>query len=1219
MGKVFLSQFNFNEYAGARSINVRSGITVDTYLDELSTDNSNSIYLSDGGLASPYNFLISTEDEHDMIYANVNLSGMAKGLTSLENTDLLNKQRFNYYVATNMHTMFANCYSLKGKPISAGHIQSMYGTYYNDTNLKGALQVGSNVTNLIGTFYNCVNLTGPARASENVISMKRAYYNCVKLTGEPACGEKTKSLEEAYYNCYLLEGNPANCNSAIMTANAYYNCPNLYGNFYWCGKSMTDQADKLNLTNMFYQRNCDNKLNIIVRPNSGILNGLLNYSATFGNIYGTGEIIWSEQVNENGNTYYNNSLYNTNLYLLFNMVNLPPIYYSNNLELSENYYRFLNGYTVHREVDEATCFNYLMNAYFLMDIVNSSVTIPSGYEQEIIENSSDPNNFYYYFNSYVKWVNEVYYTGSYTSLKLNVFLNQKFTILQTNGEYEVNEFYLNPSLSPISAWEYEDKKAPYHKIMHKDSSAPSYFRIIQSFNDMHTTNWDGLFSGYSFTKDSLIKIDIPSYITSINHLFHITSVLNNNANGYPNAPYYFDQERYFSSIKSLWDSAMTQTNLIQTYSLFEGNLHNIYVQPTCGSNILYMASAYENCSLYQNQINIGINVINADNAFANTDCNGDTIYIPDNVITARNIFSNCQHIYDLNNLVLYNKSLISLTGAFENCRNLIDCSQIDFIDSVASWRDIFYNCVNLTTTLSSITEYVNTNAKYIDLGGMYAGCSKITDGEFYHFNSSISQDYTNISYNNMYIGCSNLINCKYLNNMNYDLMGNIKDLDLTQTFYGCSNLISDVELNGYNINLRETFYECYNIINVNINAKENLSLYGTFYNCYNLSKFKCYENTVYVTSGGSIFHNCYNLTEIFINGSANMTGYTDLFKNCFNLQYLNVTNGLIYNSYQYTNSDSLNIFTKNLSIQLSKSDYCGSNNVLIFANNIVITNISSDIYGYGAQPQPGNFIFTFYNTLHFNHMMQFSSPSYQTMNSNTKNIITNNFNYFNIIGNITFNKIPENVIFSTEINLREMDATCNFYDVVSPTGTFDYQETNCLYYLPTMPQNIFVDMLLRYEDIDGARYIRHVSNYITVNNVNISFSDTGRLHMVQDPEGYINNLNNNYHYNNLFGATTHNIYIDAHGFEYNMTLSFQNRSSISYQLLRKNYPFFGECTFDSITNSYEKVDYNALLDINTFRIYAIYKNTTRNITYQINITANDDSLSQALAYINFYA
>ena len=69
------------------------------------------------------------------------------------------------------------------------------------------------------------------------------------------------------------------------------------------------------MTNMFYHRNYSNKLNIYVTNQASILNALVNYPDTYGNLYGT-PLDWTIMTDSGGKEYYNNATTNTNICLV---------------------------------------------------------------------------------------------------------------------------------------------------------------------------------------------------------------------------------------------------------------------------------------------------------------------------------------------------------------------------------------------------------------------------------------------------------------------------------------------------------------------------------------------------------------------------------------------------------------------------------------------------------------------------------------------------------------------------------------------------------------------------------------------------------------------------------------------------------------------------------------------------------------------------------------
>lgn len=291
-----LIYFNFNNYRYMTTMDCFHSYYSPHYTELLSTPESNGIYL----IKNNTDFSIITNLDEEVLYLNQDMSHFSKDLYHLTNSIFLNKDIVNYKYVNNFHTSFANCYALCGKPVSSKKMTMMYGSYFNCQNLTGSPKANANVCNLIGTYYNCVNLTGAPVTNDKITVMKGSYYNCVNLSGSPVVGPNVISIEDCYYNCQTLEGAPADCNKVLIAINAYYNCPNLYGDFYWYEPDY-NIASKINATNMFYGRDLTRPLNIHVRNNSSVYNALLNYSDTFGNIYGTGAITWSSI----GSNFYN--------------------------------------------------------------------------------------------------------------------------------------------------------------------------------------------------------------------------------------------------------------------------------------------------------------------------------------------------------------------------------------------------------------------------------------------------------------------------------------------------------------------------------------------------------------------------------------------------------------------------------------------------------------------------------------------------------------------------------------------------------------------------------------------------------------------------------------------------------------------------------------------------------------------------------------------------
>lgn len=309
MAELFLRQYNFAHFLGATNINITSaGSQPASYIDELSADNSN-VYLTNQEL----NYYLTPDTSYTKIYMNSNLKCLARELTDLTHTDFLSSV-CNYSEVIDMHTSYSNCFMLAGSPKVGDSVTKMYGTYYNASNLTGAAKVSPYALNLIGTYYNCSGLTSINRENTNATMMINTFYNCVNIAGSPIDADYAQSLSGAYYNCISLTGNPANCNNAFITTNAYYNCNNLYGDFYWL-YNKASQADIVDMTNMFYQRNYSNKLNIYVTNHASICNALVNYADSYGNLYGI-PLDWTLLTDSSGKEYYNNATTNTNIFLV---------------------------------------------------------------------------------------------------------------------------------------------------------------------------------------------------------------------------------------------------------------------------------------------------------------------------------------------------------------------------------------------------------------------------------------------------------------------------------------------------------------------------------------------------------------------------------------------------------------------------------------------------------------------------------------------------------------------------------------------------------------------------------------------------------------------------------------------------------------------------------------------------------------------------------------
>lgn len=899
MGKVYLSQFNFKNYLGADSILVKNEYQTPTYLEELSLDNSNNIYLSKKtGLR--YDYLVTTEGE-DQVYVNSNLVGFCRDLTELKETDFLNKDIVNYRLAYNMHTAFSNCYQLSGTPVSARNVRSMYGTYYNCQNLVGRAAVNANVNNLIGTYYNCNSITTVPHTTENARMMIDTFYNCTNLEGSPTDADLAVSMQNAYYNCYLLEGKPANCNSAIITVNAYYNCPNIYGNFYWCNRDF-DQAEKIQAVNMFYNRDTSKRLNIFIRRDSAVENALINHSDTVGDIYGAGSIIWTPYpVSAEYPNYYYNTLYNTNIYFLENIVLLPEYFnlarYSG---LGYNYHvNNDNSYENYRNHPELVFNNAEINIerHFLINVVKNVEDIPQGYvfDHYLNASSGHPINVY----KQVKDVNTVYRTGQYSNNQYYnnriksqyVFVNVKTVnyIISTEG-YDFQECYLQNNYQMgeqlrLTNLPFVDINNIFNtdKVKTMKQSYVGQFRNnyygdetiqaicpkkVESMLATYADGYDAIKYNSSFLYDSQYGNDTRYYLDILNEFGDFNFVTNTYvpySNYTVNGPqrclydYIFDSNIKFTmaymqywylnqykqppkKIKPI--CGVSVKNMIDTYAY----TNIMGYRPACGDNVINFINAYCNC-IGNNNIKpyIGPNVVNAMGAYLNTQGIAENkYYIPSKVANAHALYhKSAENLwYNLNNIILS-----------ANIRN------IDYAFTTRDYENMYHN--NIVNNIDENRPYIEIicddtfdgpRGHLVNLKNTVLSNTLISAATAFAYQrnliepaSFIQSDLTNFTtnYTGLYFGCANLISF----NGPYSYSGNFNMMAIC---YGANNLryIENTPINKA-VYLPSSFAGCHNLTEVVINNSKGIPY--TFYSCKNLRNIFI-DNAI----GSSVFSGAYN-------------------------------------------------------------------------------------------------------------------------------------------------------------------------------------------------------------------------------------------------------------------------------------------------------------------------------------------------------------------------
>ena len=853
MGKAYLSQFNMRDFKGAENINIQIGYQPSDYIADLATVNSNNIYLYQDA-PNQHNYTISTEDVNDdTLYLNSNISSICMGLTNLQHTDLINKQKVNYNLVTNLHTSFANCFRLAGAPISSKYTQSMYGTFYNCSNLVGAPQVNENVNNLIGTFYRCQNITGQPNMNSNVRMAIGTYYQCDNLIGSPAPEVPAVSIARMYYGCDNLAGSPSNINNALVTSMAYYDCPNMYGTFYWDVDGI-DQASAVNAYAMFYNRNTSNYLNIYVRYNQCILNALVNYPSTFGAIYET-PLTWTEHTDVNGYPYYINETYKTNIYCDYNQINI------NTFDLNEYALEadtellsteYIDGYTMQCRR------NYGMNIYiprwngFIDDTL-------SQYYKKISLNDTYGINLYYVstFNNSIPcqislndgYERNIYHDGNYyePNFKINtvnIYLLDMY--ISTSGYslknlYFVGENYYNLIMGLSSKFHNDNVLSDLQFINIAHQTKYSKLDGILAENllyypleEQNTLNMYNSFNK-SFKSlyvsaeniDNVIRPNIQSALESItyrNEFYTSNAIINlfdNNYyltyNGYPTFYQYFNyiaicgdnvvnlRSTYYNCY--IYNDAKCGENVVDMrYAYYNSNING---NAACGSNVKYMDYAYYN-SIINGNIYCGNNVTSMDSAYKQATTKDNITKCGENVIRFASAYDSYRCMIDgvsQEITININSNVQNADYAYNNTRINID--NIIFTPNLAYARHLYSNCKGDPKPLPALI--VPTHLNYLE------GCFDITS------------NITDIS--------------------NFTMTHNVYNMDYC--FRLLRYITEPIDLRGYHVNSTKGMYrDCYNLSNIGEISNIDYEVSDMFYGCTNLN----WEN---FAKQNDLVFNCY--------------------------------------------------------------------------------------------------------------------------------------------------------------------------------------------------------------------------------------------------------------------------------------------------------------------------------------------------------------------------
>lgn len=827
MNKSYLAKFNFMNYKGAEDISINfNAQTPEYYIEEISTLQGNNIYLREDP-DDYFNYFIESEGE--VIYADKNLSGLCRGLTNLLHTDVINKEKLNYHYVKNLHTAFANCYTMQENPISAKYVNSMYGTYYNCTNIIGAPYINANVNNLIGTFYNCRNIIGSPVINKNVRMTIGTYYQCDNLSGSPAPNVYSVSMAEMYYNCDNISGHPSNCNNALVTAYAYYRCPNIYGTFYW-DTVVADQKETVNARYMFAGRNTDRYLNIYVKHNQCILNALINSPSGHGQIYDR-PLTWTEYVDSNGFPYYINTEYKTNIYCDYKRINISNFSFDelsmsgegnlidsyNNFNPSGSYNYNSGSYTYHYEYYNH---NYYYDFNFYLDRWKGFTnTPPTDYSRSIVLNS--------YFGIYIYVVRNLQQQVRNAGLTINYTSSWSNT-----GDYDNYIYYNRSTQFRYLINNYNFYFYDFYMCIQNYNLNELYFVGDNCYNIkvgfLPQTVEDNIISDLS-----LINTAYQNRYSFIRGVFDNNSVLypieSENTTNMSSSFIYFNPGSIYSSlvdsVNSIISGATGRYNvggtggtIVTRFQL--NNLYNngnntriipictslvqnmaytyqgqrIFGDAICNDNVINFYHTYENANI-DNNIHCGPRVEDMDGAYLNARSTSNKTKCGVNVWTMRNAYENYKARYSTNTntnreiTINIGSKVRYAQSAFRN--TIINIENIKFSPNTINASQCFMDCrgvapAGITATIPPMTT---------DISWCFSSLNNLYDINNLTITNTIAVAsfafrYTNISYpldlrtynigyaENMYESCYNLLEIGKITQMNV----------LTNTYSYCSNL-----------------------------------------------------------------------------------------------------------------------------------------------------------------------------------------------------------------------------------------------------------------------------------------------------------------------------------------------------------------------------------------------------------------------------------------------
>ena len=363
------------------------------------------------------------------------------------------------------------------------------------------------------------------------------------------------------------------------------------------------------------------------------------------------------------------------------------------------------------------------------------------------------------------------------------------------------------------------------------------------------------------------------------------------------------------------------------------------IQTTVNYNVLYKTdiNATEWTAMPLNNVIISNNAWAIKNCFNANTPNKNTITnlkvnnLPEvtNLHTAFNTTLNLKSIDELNIPKIEQVPFI-----FENCKNLINVTNINTTNSLINIRGMFRYCRDLTTVPNFNTINVT------NMGYMFDGCENLTTVP--NFDTS---NVTNI--HSIFSRCYNLTTVPNFNTINVTDMvdafescnhlttvpnfNTTKVMNISWMFAYCYNLTAIPNFNTSNVmNMVSMFVSCYNLTTVpNFNTINVTDMSGMFQSCFNLTTVPNF-NTSNVKDMHLMFDSCNHLTTIFNFNTSKVINIRNMFSNCKNL-LLSSCENILYSIPYYNNITDINKYPM--------INYFANNSAL--TNNDMIANLNS--------------------------------------------------------------------------------------------------------------------------------------------------------------------------------------------------------------------------------------------------------------------------------------